>query len=302
MNAQNELDAAGIIDADLRESYLACRALNAKHGKTYFLATRLLPPNRRSYVHALYGFARYADEIVDDLDSTLTNSQKAQWLESWSREFFHDLENGNSNDQIAMAVIDTINRWDIPVDLFHAFIKSMTMDLTVTSYETFDDLMEYVYGSACVIGLQMLPLLEPKDAQAAKHAENLGTAFQLANFIRDVKEDIARGRIYLPLTELSKFEVSPDDLVRGVATPNIRAALKFQVDRVLELEASSRPGIAMLADFAQPCIETARELYCGIAREIATHDYDVFTNRVSVPMTTRIKVALPAYMQARKHY
>ena len=159
MNGERELDSAGIKDKKLRESYLACRALNAKHGKTYFLATRLLPPNRRSYVHALYGFARYADEIVDDLSSTLSDAQKAQWLGDWSDNFFAELRAGHSSDPIAMAVTDTINHWNIPVAHFEAFIESMKMDLTVTHYETYDDLMKYVYGSACVIGLQMLPIL-----------------------------------------------------------------------------------------------------------------------------------------------
>lgn len=302
MNGERELDSAGIKNQELRASYLACRSLNAKHGKTYFLATRLLPPERRSYVHALYGFARYADEIVDDLSSTLSDEQKAQWLSDWSDNFFTELRAGRSTDPIAMAVTDTITRWDIPVNYFESFIESMKMDLTVTHYETYEDLMRYVYGSACVIGLQMLPILEPKDASAAAHAQDLGTAFQLANFIRDVKEDLHRGRIYLPLAELRDYGVTPEDLQEGVMTNQLREALRFQVDRVLRLEENSRVGIDMLAEFAQPCIETARELYCGIAREIIKNDFDVFSKRASVPLTSRLAVALPAYARARKFY
>ena len=161
-----ELKAAGILDPALQESYELCRQLNAQHGKTYYLATLLLPPAKRPFVHALYGFARYADEIVDDLASTLSDEEKALWLKNWSDSFFADLEKGFSDDPVCKAVVDTCIRWNIPREHFEAFIHSMTMDLTVTSYETYEDLYEYVYGSAAVIGLQMVPILEPTDQRA----------------------------------------------------------------------------------------------------------------------------------------
>src|SRR5664279_4843214 len=132
--ASRELDAAGITDPSLRASYDACRRLNARHGKTYYLATRLLPPNKRPYVHALYGFARYADEIVDDLGSTLTDTEKAQELRVWGDAFLADVGRGHSDDPICRAVVDTVRRWDIPLAHFEAFLTSMRMDLTVTDY------------------------------------------------------------------------------------------------------------------------------------------------------------------------
>src|SRR3712207_1169765 len=130
-----ELDAAGITDPALRTSYEACPRLNASHGKTYYLATRLLPAERRPYVHALYGFARYADEIVDDLASTLTDAQKADWLVGWGEQFGRDGQAGGSDHPIRRAVVDTVRRWDIPMAYVEAFLASMRMDLTVTSYE-----------------------------------------------------------------------------------------------------------------------------------------------------------------------
>jgi len=298
--SKRDLDAAKITDPALRESYELCRQLNAKHGKTYYLATLLLPPAKRPYVHALYGFARYADEIVDDLASTLTESQKAEQLKIWGDDFLAKFDSGQTNDPVCLAVLDTVRRWSIPREHFEAFLHSMTMDLTVTEYATYDDLYEYVYGSAAVIGLQMVPILDPSSQDAYKYATELGVAFQLANFIRDVGEDLERGRVYLPLNELAQFGVTRADLEARIATPEIKAALKFQIARVRQLEASSRAGIAMLGKPSQPCIETARILYCGIVDAVEEIDFEVFSKRATVSLTRRLRVAVPAYLQARK--
>ena len=149
--SRRELAAAGITDPALVRSYEACRRLNAAHGKTYYLATLLLPPAKRPYVHALYGFARYADEIVDDLTSTLREQEKADLLAAWGDGFLADVRKGHSDDPIGRAVVDTVLRWDIPVEHFEAFLASMTMDLTVREYATYADLYTYVYGSAAVM-------------------------------------------------------------------------------------------------------------------------------------------------------
>ena len=295
----HELDAAGIADPALRESYERCRRLNADHGKTYYLATLLLPPAKRPYVHALYGFARYADEIVDDLGSTLTVAEKAQVLRDFGEEFFRDVERGYSEHPVSAAVVDTVLRWDIPLEHFEAFLHSMTMDLTVGEYATYEDLYEYVYGSAAVIGLQMVPILEPATDDAVDRAKDLGVAFQLANFIRDVGEDLDRGRIYLPLDELATHGVTPEVLYRRVATGPVKAALAEQVARVRALEEASRPGIAALHPATRPCIEAARVLYCGIVDAVEAIDYEVFDRRAKVSMTRRLAVALPAWREAR---
>ena len=296
--SSRDLDAAGITGADLRASYERCRELNAQHGKTYYLATLLLPPAKRPYVHALYGFARYADEIVDDLSSTLTEEQKADWLVSWGDAFLADVKRGHSDDPVCNAVVDTVRRWDIPLEHFEAFLHSMRMDLTVTEYRTFDDLYEYVYGSAAVIGLQMVPILEPTSDHAYEPAKDLGIAFQLANFVRDVGEDLDRGRVYLPLDDLEQFGVSRADLERRVMTPQIKDALRFQIARVRDLEERSRAGIGMLHPSSQPCIEAARILYCGIVDAVEDIDYEVFDKRATVSMSRRLSVALPAWGRA----
>lgn len=295
-----ELRAAGITDPQMVASYELCRELNAAHGKTYYLATLLLPPAKRPYVHALYGFARYADEIVDDLASTLTDQEKADWLGRWGDTFLADLKRGSSSDPVARAVVDTVNRWEIPREHFEAFLHSMRMDLTVREYATYDDLFEYVYGSAAVIGLQMVPILEPTQPEAYDRAMDLGVAFQLANFIRDVNEDLDRGRVYLPLDELERFGVTRGVLEQRVATPQVKAALRHQIDRVKRLEEQSRPGIDMLHPSSRDCIEAARVLYCGIADRVVEIDYEVFRTRATVPLKQRLYVAIPAWRRAVK--
>ncbi len=303
--SKRELIASGVTDLEMQDSYERCRKLNSQHGKTYYLATLLLPPGKRPYVHALYGFARYADEIVDDLSSTLTNQEKSDWLGNWGNEFLRDLKRGKSDDLICKAVVDTVNRWEIPTELFEAFLHSMRMDLTVRQYQTFKDLYEYVYGSAAVIGLQMVPILEPTSQIAYERAQDLGIAFQLANFVRDVSEDLNRGRIYLPMDELAKFGVDRTYLEKRIADKNVKDALKFQIKRVKELEEKSRSGIDFLHPSSRPCIEAARILYCGIVDAVEAIDYEVFQKRAKVSIAKRLKVALPAWVQgvsARKKF
>jgi len=296
----DELTAAGILDPALRKSYAECKKLNAQHGKTYYLATLLLPQAKRPFVHALYGFARYADEIVDDLNSTLSDDEKANALKQWGDGVLSDIKNGKSHDRIGAALVDTVNRFNIPISYFEAFLKSMTMDLTVTEYHTYEDLLEYVYGSAAVIGLQMVPILGVLDQNAYAAAEKLGIAFQLANFIRDVGEDLERGRVYLPITELQASGVTREMLEERVLTPEIKKALQFQIARVRDLQNQATPGIAMLASESRACIEAASELYCGIVDEVEKINYEIFEKRAKTSTWRRMKVALPAFIRARK--
>jgi len=293
----DELTAAGITDPDLRASYAECKRLNALHGKTYFLATLLLPKAKRPFVHALYGFARYADEIVDDLASELSIEEKAEALSTWGNTVLADLKKGTSDDHVGRALIDTVKRFDIPHEHFEAFLHSMTMDLTVQEYETYEDLLEYVYGSAAVIGLEMVPILGPLHNDAYEAAKKLGIAFQLANFIRDVDEDLDRGRVYLPIKELAQFGVTREMLEERVLTPEIIEALQFQIARVRQLQAEAAPGIAMLEATSRPCIEAASTLYCGIVDEVEKIGYDIFNQRAKTSTARRIRVAGAAFIK-----
>ncbi len=298
--SSRELDAAGITDPLLRASYEACRRLNARHGKTYYLATLLLPAWKRPYVHALYGFARYADEIVDDLASTLSDAEKADWLIGWGERFVADVRAGGSDHEISRAVVDTVRRWDIPLQHAEDFLASMRMDLTVTEYATYADLMGYVHGSAAVIGLEMVPVLGPLVPRevAEPYAADLGVAFQLSNFIRDVGEDLQRGRVYLPQEDLAVFGVTREHLAHGVVDGPVRRLLAFEVARTREVYRSAAQGVRLLHPSSRPCIETALALYGGILDEVEAADYDVLSRRVSVGPGRRARVAVPGLARA----
>jgi 15-cis-phytoene synthase len=290
-----ELDAAGITDPLLRASYERCRRLNGQHGRTYYLATLLLPPAKRPYVHALYGLARFADDLVDDFDSPDPAA-----LLTWGKRFLDDLALGDSTDPVGRAAVHTARTWDIPTEYFEAFLASMRMDITRTGYPTYADLEQYMYGSAAVIGLQMLPLLEPLHPDAAVHARALGVAFQLTNFIRDVAEDLGRGRVYLPQEDLDAFGVTRAALQHGVVTGSIRELLRFEVARTRALYRSAEPGIELLHPSSRDCIRSAFVLYGGILDAVERADYQVLDRRVRVPVTRRLAVAAPGLIRARR--
>ena len=280
----------------LRASYAACASLHASHGRTFHLATLLLPAWKRPYVNALYGFARWADEVVDDLASTLTDQQKSDQLETLAAE----ISSGRGGNPIAPAFADTLRRWDIPLHLVEDFLSSMRADLTESSYKTFGDLSDYMHGSAAVIGLQMLPVLETVVPQhvAAPYAVDLGLAFQLTNFLRDVGEDLQRGRLYLPLEDLDSFGVTREQLEAGLVDGRVRRLLAFEIARTRELYRSAAQGVRLLHPTSRPCIDTALRLYGGILDEIEQQDYPVLRRRVSVRWRRRLAVAGPSLVTA----
>ncbi|XVU25631.1 phytoene/squalene synthase family protein [Actinoplanes sp. CA-054009] len=280
------------MDLDLAASYERCRELHKKHGRTYYLATRLLPAWKRRHVHALYGFTRYADEIVDRTED-LPPVERAALLTGWSDLFVAGLRGEPVDDPLLPAVLHTIAVFDLDVDDFATFLRCMAMDLTVTSYETYDDLLDYMEGSAAVIGTMMLPILGSSDPAAAREpARQLGFAFQLTNFIRDVAEDLDRGRVYLPEAHLAEFGVTRRMLEKRQSTPAVKALIKYETERAREHYAAAAPGIPMLEPASQACMRTAFALYGGILAEIEAAGYDVFSGRATVPNRRRAAVAM----------
>lgn len=325
MGTAAELDAAGITGDGLRAAYAESRRLHEHHGRTYFLATRVLPAGRRPAIHALYGFARWVDDVVDDAapaegsggaasggSGHALDDQRREWSAVRRRAVVdaveEDLAAAFAGDPatrpVVRALSDTAHRYAIPQKYFTAFLASMRSDLTVTDYADLGELRGYMYGSAAVIGLQVLPVLgtvTPR-AEAAPHAAALGEAFQLTNFLRDVAEDLDRGRIYLPGDVLAAHGVDRELLLHCRRTlqqdPRVREALAelSQINRVLYRDAE--PGCAMLSPAARPCVETALRLYQGILDEIEAADYDVWTRRHRVPRARKARVAVPALGRA----
>ncbi len=267
----------------LAASYAFCRDLHRTYGRTYYLATRLLPAWKRPHVHALYGFTRYTDDIVDRLDRFEVRDPAAVF-HTWRARVLTALTGGPAEHLLFPALLDTVARFDLDRTDFVAFLRSMELDLTVTEYRDYDDLLEYMDGSAAVIGTMMLPILGADDLAAAREpARQLGIAFQLTNFIRDVGEDLDRGRIYLPLKDLAEFGVTPADLRARRSTRPVRALIAFEVDRARGHYALAAPGIPMLERSSQPCIRAAFHAYGAILDEIVRARYDVFARRATVP-------------------
>ncbi|EFG73961.1 phytoene/squalene synthetase [Mycobacterium parascrofulaceum ATCC BAA-614] len=292
---RSELDAAGIEDPRLREGYRRCRELNAAHGRTFFLATRLLAPDQRPAVHALYGFARYADDILDDLDPHLRTDIRAQRLQELADRFFS--AGDHLDDPVLAAVTDTARRYRIGSDLFDDFLTSMRMDLTVTDYPDRAALNLYMRGSAEAIGLQVLPVLGtvvPVE-EAAPYAAALGRAFQLTNFLRDIDEDLLRHRVYLPADELAAHGVDRELLTwchqHRRTDPRVRKALAAQHQITRETYRFADAGIAMLSPRSQPCVAAASTLYSEILDRIEESGFAVFNHRATVGKARRLQVA-----------
>ena len=305
IGGRGELDAAGIVDPKLRLSYAICRRLNARHGRTYYLATLLLPPAKRPFVHALYGLARHADDIVDELDPQLPSEARVARFTRWSNAFLADLERGRSSDAVAAAVVDTARRWRLPAGYFVSFLDSMRADLTVTEYRTFEDLRRYMWGSAAVIGLQMLPILGRGDPSTPwevlePYATDLGFAFQLTNFIRDVGEDLRRGRIYLPQQSLRAFGVDRERLERRRVDEPIRRLLAHEIARARTYYRRAAPGVELVHPTSRDCLHTAATLYGGILDAVEQRQYDVFGSRISVTTPRRLILGSRGFLSARR--
>lgn len=301
---RSELDAAGIDDPRLRAAYRRCREINAAHGRTFFLATRLLAPDQRPPVHALYGFARYADDILDDFNPHLTIDVRTVRLKELGDRFFAGGD--HRRDPVLAAVTDTARRYGIDAALFDDFLASMRMDLSITDYPNREALNRYMRGSAEAIGLQLLPILGTvcSMAEATPYAEALGRAFQLTNFLRDVDEDLMRGRIYLPADELASFCVDRDVLMwchRNHRTDIwVRSALAAQHEITRQTYRFAADGIASLAPRSRPCVATALTLYSEILDDIEDSDFAVFGRRATVGTARRLRVAGAGLVRAWK--
>ncbi|MDA8116279.1 MAG: phytoene/squalene synthase family protein [Actinomycetota bacterium] len=270
--------------SDLETSYRRCKSLNRRFGKTYYYSTLLLPPESRPHVHAIYGFCRYVDDVVDVVDGGTATSQKERLeaVERFASRFFCDLASGSSNDPILAAVVNTAIAYDIEAEKFERFINSMKMDFEIDRYDTFDDLMVYMDGSAAVIGEMMLPILGASEAEAILAARELGIAFQLTNFLRDIEEDLGRGRIYVPQSDIRAFGAENAFSERRATEP-FKLLMRYEIARTRVHYQHSLAGDDHLTGRALDCIRAARQLYSGILERIELVDYDVFSGRAKVP-------------------
>jgi len=285
--------AAHDLAPDLAAAYEHCRRIHAAHGRTFYLATLLLPRDRRPDVWALYAFARVADELVD-----APVSPDPATLLAWREQAMAAMRSTTPPDRgqaVLTATWHTIRAVGLEPDLLQEFLDSMVMDLTISRYATWDDLRGYMRGSAAVIGELMAPLLGAKGPNALSRAAALGEAFQLTNFIRDISEDHARDRIYLPQADLARFGVSEAMLAQavqtGVPSRQVRSLIAFQVRRAVNLYVEAKPGLTMVDPRSRPCLELAFTLYRRILHRVIDNDFNVFERRLVVPPWQRLATA-----------
>jgi 15-cis-phytoene synthase len=265
----------------LADGYRRAARITRDNGTTYYWGTMLLPPERRRHVYAVYALCRLADDIVDAPSATMGDhvSQTSAALAAFQARVGDVLDGGPTDDPVLAAIGDSFARCAIPRENVDRFFGAMAQDLTTTTYETWDDLVAYMEGSAAVIGEMMLPVLRPRSPEAFEPARALGFAFQLTNFLRDVGEDLDRGRVYVPQEDLRRFGADP--WAREV-TPAWRELMRFEIARNRELYAQADTGIPMLPPSSARCVATARELYARILEIVEARDYDVFTGRARV--------------------
>jgi 15-cis-phytoene synthase len=276
---QDAARAVATIPWSLPAAYATCRAITRHHSKSFFLATRLLPPAKRRAMEAFYAFCRTSDDMVD------TNAEAANALSRWVAMVQSPAP---PRDQpVLLAWDDTCLAYNVPFALTDELLAGVAMDLTIQRYESFAELWVYCYRVASVVGLVSMRIIGFQPGAEA-YAIRLGIALQLTNILRDVGEDARRGRIYLPLEDLRRFGLSEADILNGVCDDRFRALMRFQIERAEQLYRSSWPGIRLLQADGQMAVAAATLLYRGILRKIVANDFDVFSRRAHLSAAEKL--------------
>ncbi len=292
----------------LSESYELCRQITSQYSKTFYLGTLLMPPKKRRAIWAIYVWCRRTDELVDGPQAASTNSAT---LDLWEKNL-ESIFAGVVSADVDLALVDTLENYPMDIQPFRDMIAGVKMDLYRSRYETFEDLYLYCYRVAGTVGLMTSPILglDQAEQNAAppweklypgpqKEAVALGIANQLVNILRDVGEDAQRGRIYLPLEDLRKFDYSPEDLLAGVIDERWRALMQFEIVRARNYYQESSKGIKYLTRDARWPVWASLLLYQGILDVIEQNQYDVFNRRAYVPGVNKFFYLPEAWLKAQ---
>jgi phytoene synthase len=273
------------------QDHAECRRLHKHFGTTYFFASRRFPAKVRRRIHALYGFVRLPDEWVDNHGGA-SATVRIQKLRKYRNEFLRGMDGVNPSFSVLRAFCDVAHEVSLPVEEPLRFLDAMEQDVFVARYDSYEDLRRYMRGSAVSVGLMMCTLLEvPFDDKIRGAASALGEAMQLTNFLRDIGEDIRRGRIYLPLEDLRKFQGSEVSISREEMSPEFVDLMKFEIERARSLYLEADLGIPLLPSRIRPAVRLARILYARILDRIEMRTYDVFTARARTSTAEKIITA-----------
>ncbi|HZZ08312.1 MAG TPA: presqualene diphosphate synthase HpnD [Candidatus Binataceae bacterium] len=260
--------------AALREDYARCASITRRSSSNFYYAFMLLPAERRQALYSVYAFCRFVDDIADDESVGRPAELLARWREELERVF-----NGSPTHPISRALAHNVHRFAIPRRYFEEIIDGVEMDLGRTRYAAFEELRLYCYRVASAVGLVCIEIFGYCNPRAREYAEHLGIAFQLTNIIRDLSEDAARGRIYLPLEDLARFGVSEDDILHGVDTLELRRLLEYEVERARSFYAQAASALPAEDRAAMVCAEAMRSIYHALLERIASNGCGVIGRR-----------------------
>ena len=266
-------------DHTLHVAYEHCNRITRHHSKTFFLASSLLPPDKRQAARSLYAFCRITDDIAD---ANQPADERRERLDGWRTLVMNTYTNPLTDNPVALAWTDAQRRYNIPHGYAEQLIDGVARDLTQTRYQTFEDLAGYSYGVASTVGLMAMHIIGFESQVAVSYAVRLGVALQLTNILRDINEDWQAGRLYLPQEELTAFGLSEADIDAGVTDERWQAFMDFQIERAHRLYDESWRGIYMLHADGRFAIAAAADLYRAILDDIQDNNSDVFTRRAHV--------------------
>jgi phytoene synthase len=281
----------------LNEAYAICRAIAKREAKNFYYAFLALPAARKDAICAIYAFMRKADDLADDESASL--EERRRNIDAWLAAWHSACETGATLDPVFLAVRDATHRFSIPLSLLDELVAGTTMDLKSTgaqpdTYATFTDLYRYCYLVASVVGLVCIRIFGYTDPRAEKLAEETGIAFQLTNILRDVVEDAARNRVYLPLEDLAAHNVSLDSLwhrgTTAAPTPNERKLLAEIALRAENYYRSASALLPLIHRESRPALWVLVSIYHALLKRIERANYDVFTHRASVPLLWKLSI------------
>ena len=291
-------------DERLKEAYAECRAITRYHAKTFYMATRFLPNHKQRGIFAIYSLCRYIDDLVDEAEDLLEKRELTEddirfKLESWKQKL-RDTYDGKAHDNdILIAFSDVLRQYHIPIEMPFELMEGVCMDLFKNRYETFDELYDYSFKVASIVGLMTSQVFGYRSQEALGYAVDLGIAMQLTNILRDVGEDLQRNRIYLPQEDLDRFNVSEEELFNHRRTENVIELLDFQIKRTRRYYQRSDKGIGLLSSDSRLPVYLARQNYGRILDKIEENNYNVFNKRAYLNATEKFSILPRAYYQMK---
>lgn len=282
-------------DEQLKAAYIQCRSITREHAKTFYMATRFLPNKKQRGIFAIYSLCRYIDDLVDEAEDLVSKKELDyrgihKKLDRWKKKLRDTYEGKSHDNPILIAFSDVLRNYSIPIELPFELMEGVCMDLYKNRYETFEEVYDYSYKVASIVGLMTSEVFGYTSKEALGYAVDLGIAMQLTNILRDVGEDLEKDRIYLPREDLKRFGISEEDMFNHTRDDAFLEMMKFQIQRTRDYYQRSDKGIPLLAEDSRLPVYLARYNYSRILDKIEANNYNVFEHRAYLNSTEKISI------------